>query len=257
MPQQSRSFCITINPLLGFQEELQAIILSGIEKRLKRGTCTGAFICTEKEGAERHAHIQLWFEKPTRRGNVCTDFTRMCARGVEGWDEAQKRVLRRGVRMAYSDWYLKYLVERDDGAKDDQEYEVLLDSPPEDTFSYYPTEEEQARMERERKSANPQIDSLIEHWYKTATPKDYDPDVGLGPWRGKPEFKSQIADMLCSISCKDDTFRIPKDQRARVELCNKVYWKLTGFPTSAYMTQKDMIEEAEEKERRRKAELGL
>jgi hypothetical protein len=75
---------------------------------------------------------------------------------VRDWDTAQLKVLRSGVKIAYSDWYLDYLVDNDD--KDPAH--IIIDNAPQLTMNYYPTEEEQADIQTMKTAVDPRFADL-------------------------------------------------------------------------------------------------
>jgi hypothetical protein len=62
-----KSYGITIRPKCGVNEELQNNLLEKINKFKNLDSC---FMISEKEGIERHLHIQVWFNEPRRKGDL-------------------------------------------------------------------------------------------------------------------------------------------------------------------------------------------
>lgn len=113
-----------------------------------------SFAVLEMEDEARHLHAQVWFDTPRVRGDVCKQIQRLCEQTVEDFDAAQKKVLRQGVRIAYSDWYLDYLA--DNQLKKDAP-NIIVNSPPEQSLSYYPSEEEQEQVKAVANSVDAQL----------------------------------------------------------------------------------------------------
>ena len=113
---------------------------------------------TEMESSAKHAHIQLWFDEPKRKGDIKKQIERICSRTIEDWSEAEKRVLAQGVKIGYSDWYIDYLLMND--LKSDDPCVLVDNPPPTDTFKYYPTEEEQEKVQAQSNAVDQQMFKL-------------------------------------------------------------------------------------------------
>jgi len=128
-----RSYCMTIRPRNGLREETQAALR---EWCLKQHKCV---MVTEMEGVAKHAHCQVWYPEGKTRGDMCKAMQRICERTIDDFNEGgcQKKVLRQGVRIAYSDWYEDYLL---NNLEKEEQCTIILENPPEDTTPYYPSE---------------------------------------------------------------------------------------------------------------------
>lgn len=154
-----RSYALTIRPLLGLTSATEDAIIKWINK------LDYAFMAIEKKDEARHAHIQVWFETPKARGDICKQLQRICERTIEDFDEAQKKVLRNGVKIAYSDWYLDYLADNED--KQGQEKgDVVYDKPPQQSLQYYPTDEEQEKAAAMSNAVDPRFAKLEIQFYE-------------------------------------------------------------------------------------------
>lgn len=134
-----KSFCITIRPRNGLSECTEQAILIWLQKQ------EYAVAVIEKSDEARHMHCQIWNSEARPRGIICTAMVRISERTIVEWDSAQKKVLRNGIKIAYSDWYLDYLEENED-KKDSEKGQVIYSNPPEISQDYYPTEEEQQKL---------------------------------------------------------------------------------------------------------------
>lgn len=148
-----RSYALTIRPLHGLSDKTEEALIKWIQK------LDYAFMAIEKQDEARHAHIQVWFETPKARGDICKQLQRITERTIENFDEAQKKVLRNGVKIAYSDWYLDYLAENDnkEGA---EKGDIVYDKPPQQTLQYYPTDEEQENIMKMKNATDPRFAKL-------------------------------------------------------------------------------------------------
>lgn len=153
-----RSYCLTVRPLLGLSKETEDALFKWISK------LDYAYMCIEKTGASRHAHIQVWFNEARSRGDVCKALQRILERTVEDFNTCQKKVLRQGVRIAYSDWYLDYLAENENKEGDEKGIEVYSNTPDK-TLDYYPSEEEQEKTKELNDSADPRFTKLEQQFY--------------------------------------------------------------------------------------------
>lgn len=177
MPEKYASFCVTVRPMLGLSDETLQALNKYAESQ------DHAFAVVEKEGPEKHWHAQFWFNKPRYRGQIAEAMARICERTIEDWSKPQLKVLRNGVRIAYSDWYSSYL-------SDNEEKEapnVQVDNAPLVTESYYPTQEEQAALQAKVNAADPQLHKLATMF------RDDHPDVRptirfVGIWLGRQEL---------------------------------------------------------------------
>lgn len=146
-----RSFAITVRPLDGISDTTIAAYLKWFEK------LDYAFVCTEKDGVERHLHAQIWTDSPKAKGDIVKQVERICERTINDWTQAQKKVLRGGIKIAYSDWYLDYLAENE---LKEILCDILYESPPENTYTYYPTEEEQEKVKSIANAVDPRFTDL-------------------------------------------------------------------------------------------------
>lgn len=131
-----RSYCITVRPQNGLIASTEKRLIKWCEKHY-------CVLVTEMEGNAKHAHLQLWFDEPKRKGDIKRQIERLCEATIDDWSESQKRVLAQGVKISYSDWYLDYLLTNDLKSGDPR---ILVDQPPDATGLYYPSEAEQAKV---------------------------------------------------------------------------------------------------------------
>ena len=103
------------------------------------------------EDEARHIHCQIWVNKPCAIGTIKTAMVRIQEKYDPDWSEASKKVLRGGIKIAYSDWILDYCEEND--LKEDDP-NCLFHRVPPTTSEFYATEEEQQKIIDCSKSAN-------------------------------------------------------------------------------------------------------
>lgn len=146
-----RSFAITVRPRDGISDTTLAAYQKWFEK------VDYAFVCTEKEGVERHLHAQIWTDSPKAKGDIVKQVERISERTINDWDQAQKKVLRSGIKIAYSDWFLDYLAENE---LKDTLCDTLYEKLPQNTYAYYPTEEEQEKVKTTANAVDPRFTDL-------------------------------------------------------------------------------------------------
>lgn len=203
-----RSFCITIRPRDGITDET----VEATKKWLTK--CDYAVAVLEKENNERHLHTQVWFSATKARGDICKQVQRICERTVPEWDTAQLKVLRNGVRIAYSDWYLDYLVENEEKEPPN----IVLNKPPEKTMEYYPTEEEQDEVKTIKTAIDPKMADL---------------EIKCLKYLGEMAITERnVARYLAYAMFEERTMKCIMQQRDRIALCRTLY---------AYMTKSNDI----------------
>jgi hypothetical protein len=62
------------------------------------------------EGESRHLHAQIFTNDPKRRSDICRRLERIQAKHDPDWSTASKRVLFSGIKVAYNDKYLDYIL---------------------------------------------------------------------------------------------------------------------------------------------------
>lgn len=202
-----RSFAITVRPLDGITDATAAAYLKWFQK------LDYAFVKLEKSGVERHLHAQIWTDSPKAKGDIVKQVERICERTINDWTQAQKKVLRQGVKIAHSDWYLDYLAEND--AKAEEAGEILLDKPPENTYPYYPTEEEQEKVKNVATAVDPRFTELE---YKCLEFLDRE---------NRTLSHKTVALFLCDAMFNSRTIKVLMHQRDRVALATALYAFMT------------------------------
>lgn len=127
-----KTFCVTVRPKLGICDKRVKMYH---DWAMKQDGCYGVL---EGEGIERHLHLQLFFKEPRTKGDVNKAIQRIYERlDVE---PNEIRVLRQGTKFAYDMNFIETYLQKDDDSV------VVCDKIPDDTRSYFPTEEQQARI---------------------------------------------------------------------------------------------------------------
>lgn len=214
-----RSYCITFRPRNGLTDTTSAELIAWCKKQQY------AFYAEEKFAEARHAHIQVWYDEPRERGTICKAMQRIGSRTVEEWDDAQLKVLRSGVKIAYSDWYLDYLAENDQ-KQDDEKSEILYDNPPQDTIPYYATQEDQEALKAKANAVDKRMYSLEQKFNEWNT-GEYDITINL------------VARFLADQMFNSRTIEVKIHQRDRVALCTSLYSYITRSADPTLFLVKD------------------
>lgn len=189
-----RSWCITIRPRDGLSDKT----LDAAKKWLQK--CPYSFAVLEMDHEARHLHAQIWYNEPKVRGDICKQIQRICERTISDWDDAQKKVLRQGVKIAYSDWYLDYLAEN--GLK--EKPNIILENPPDKTLDFYPTEEEQQNIQIMKTAVDPRFANLEIKFYE---------------WVGERDVSLKVVSQFLAIQMfQERTIKVLLHQRDRKAL---------------------------------------
>lgn len=143
-----KSYAFTLRPRNGVQPnslcEKKAIKL--VEKY-------NGFLVAEKEGEARHLHGQLFFPNGKRK----FDLAKVLIKIQDAQDPAEIRVLKSGLKIAYSDdFYTEYTNKEDS--------KMICDKFIENPQDFYPTEEEQERVRIRANAADQKYNRLKELW---------------------------------------------------------------------------------------------
>jgi hypothetical protein len=213
MRQYYKSFGITVRPRLGITDVTIDAIKSWLAKQ------NHAVAVLEMEDEARHLHAQIWLDEGRTKDDVGKAVKRICERTIEDWDAAQSKVLRQGIKIAYSDWYLEYLVDNDDKGNDDTR--IVINNPPDKTEQYYPSEEEQEAVRLCSNAADPRFFKMEQDALKYFESRQLDITI------------KNVAKWLCYVMFEERTMKVLVNQRDRTAVCKTLY---------AYMTKSNNIE---------------
>lgn len=213
MRQYYKSFAITVRPRLGITDVTIDAIKSWLAKQ------NHAVAVLEMDDEARHLHAQIWLDEGRTKDDVGKAVKRICERTIEDWDAAQSKVLRGGIKIAYSDWYLEYLVDNDDKGNDHTR--VITNNPPDKTEQYYPSEEEQEAVRLCSSATDPRFFKMEQDALKYFEEKQLDITI------------KNVAKWLCYVMFEERTMKVLVNQRDRTAVCKTLY---------AYMTKSANIE---------------
>lgn len=115
-----QSFALTIRPRGGIPKD--GAFQKALETWLENWDYQ--LYAYEMEGADRHLHAQIFSEDPKRRSDICKRLERIQSKHDPDWSTASKRVLFNGIKVAYNDKYLDYIL-KDQNETPDGYIEVL------------------------------------------------------------------------------------------------------------------------------------
>lgn len=219
-----KSYCITIRPRDGLTDKTANSLLDWLKKQQY------AVAVIEMEAEARHIHIQIWNDKTKARGDVCKAVQRICERTIQDWDAAQLKVLRSGVKIAYSDWYLDYLTDNDNKGPVSQD-NILIDNPPEKTLEFYPSEQEQEDVQRLRTATDPRFAQLEIECLKY-----------LGENGELLISMKNVAQFLCYAMFEARSIKCVTQQRDRTALCKTLYHYMIKSTDTTMFLEKSISE---------------
>lgn len=211
MRQYYKSFAITVRPRLGITNDTIDAIKSWLNKQ------NHSVAVLEMEDEARHLHAQIWLDEGRTKDDVGKAVKRICERTIEDWDAAQAKVLRGGIKIAYTDWYLEYLLDNENKENPN----VIINNPPDKTEQYYPSEEEQEAVRLCSTATDPRFFKMEQDANVYFT--KYDKEITL----------KNVAAWLCYVMFEERTMKVLINQRDRTALCKTLY---------AYMTKSSNIE---------------
>lgn len=115
--QKFRTYAVTLRPRNGIDDSQASKIVAWMKKR-----CTHLHVVSEKTGSARHVHAALYLKMDVTRSNFATVLVRLGAQ--LGFDEEEKVILRKGIRILYSDDFVQSYLDKDDDT------EVLISDLP-------------------------------------------------------------------------------------------------------------------------------
>lgn len=228
--KKGKSFGITTRPKTGLCDALLYIILEWCEKISDYVYCI-----TEKQGSERHCHIQIWIPKEKSKGDVKNQLDRFVQahfkEEVVEWTKDDKKHCN-NVDFCFNNWVEQYC--NNNELKQD-EYEIILDKYPinmDVEESYYPSLAEQELI---KAKANAKDKYLMELECMYLKDNNDEP----------PSHKMQLAMWLDTQCYSKRTLKPNMLHRNRIELKNNLYYYLTRTTKGYAHSSKDEQNEYE------------
>lgn len=206
------SYCFTIRPLKGIKDST----IDGIVKWL--GKQDYGFVCSEMDGEAKHLHGQIWVKEPRDKGTINKSLENICARTIEDWNPAQNLVMRRGTKVAYNNGFIEEYLSKEDN--------IIFNNPPNNAHEYYPSKEEQERVQKKAKSSNPQFFIHKENFLKNRTICS---KITL----------EEIAMWVSEGMYKNDTIAIIQDDKRRKQFTKSLYYYIIGKANLRAMLSED------------------
>jgi hypothetical protein len=204
MVAKYKSFAITVRPRDGVEQlsALEKDVVSWFKKQ------TNALVVAEDSGSARHIHGQIWLETERSRGEVVRAFDRIMSRNTL-YDNAQKKIMRNGVKIAYSDWFEDYLLDNDEKETNQKKGITLFKNIPENTYDFYPTEAEQEEIKEKSNASDTRFYELEQEFLKHVGDKDF--------------MLIDVANFLAYKTNVARTMRVITDKRVRTGLCRALF----------------------------------
>lgn len=226
----NKSYAITIRPTNGIAPKTEKQFLEWAAKQ------SYAWACIEEIGGDvstRHIHAQIWFESAREKGTIATAMDRLCARTAENWDKGQSYVMRQGIKHAWSNWFIDYCEKNEEKLKNG-ECNVIMDNVPKQPHLYYPSEEQQKRIEQRTNEVDKKFqrleDLILEKFDKT-----WDPEKNPRKFITLEE----VAQMMAELINVDRKVHVIMDKRKRCQTVQSL-WR--------YVNKNDSIDDYLERE---------
>lgn len=205
MVTKYKSFAITVRPRNGVEplSALEKDVVAWFKKQ------TSALIVAEEQGEARHIHGQVWLETERSRGEVVRAFDRIMSRNSL-YDNAQKKIMKSGVKIAYSDWFEDYLLDNSDKNEENKKKgTILYKNIPDDTYEFYPTEAEQEEIQNRVNASDTRMYELEQEFLKKINGEDF--------------MLIDVANFLAWKTNVSRTMRVITDKRVRTGLARALF----------------------------------
>lgn len=221
-----KSYAATISLPTDFIGEIQEYFIKWLKKQ------DYAYGVVELDGSgKRHAHFQIWNEEPSVKGDKFKSPKREIAKLHP--DAILKHAVK--IKIAYNDDYINYM------DKDNPEYygNMLINNiPAGDTTRYYPSEEEQAKVQESANAVDKKFhkwrtDFML--WLETQEPSILSVD-------GEPTIV-EVAKFLSDMMFKSKKYPVIIDKKNRVQNCKALYCYICNKTTpQEFLTQEQWEE---------------
>lgn len=209
-----KSFCFTIRPLKGINDETTDALCKWLSKQ------EFAFACLEMEGEARHCHGQIWNKVERDKGSVNRSLENICARTIEDWNPSQNMVMRRGTKIAYSDDFVEEYLAKEDN--------IIFNNPPfkEISSDYYPSQEEQERVKAKSNSKNSLFLECKTQFLQ----------------QGNEVTLENVAIFVRDGMYKNDTITVIQDDRRRKQFVTSLFFFIQGGCSLSAMMTKEQFD---------------
>jgi len=214
------SLCFTIRPKGGLTGDLETALKNWIIKQ--------PFYAynIEMEDEARHLHCQVFYPEKKSKGDLTKALFRIQSKYDIDWSPASKKVLSSGVKVAYNDKFLEYMM------KDNPLIECCI---PEDTSIFYPSEEEQLRVQRKSNSVNTRYDHYKDLFLKSEFYSEDDHEYDKSHITGK----LRVANWLAHVMFKEKSITVVQDSRLRQQIINSLTFYVYDVSGYELLSEKD------------------
>ena len=195
------SYAVTISTKEQVEGELEEVITKFLHKQ------PFSYGVIESKNGSLHSHFQLWLDEPRPKSQVFKQFKKNVM-ALAPTSLAKYAIL---AKIAYSDDYITYM--------DKEIIKVLSDNPPlGDTSPYYPSQEEQDKVQAKANAKDGYYHMLSELWH------EYNPN-----YEECETTKYDVAHFLFDIMFKEKRIQVITDDKRRKQVA-KCLWKYL-YPT--------------------------
>lgn len=200
MVNKYRSYAVTISTFEPVEGEFQKWILNYLKK------CDYSYAVIEGgpgTGKERHCHFQTWYEEPIEKGSL----KRSLKRAIEKYCPESKPHIALRIKIAYNDdWLEEYMTK--------EVTELMIDSVPTGTADYYPSKEEQEKVQASANATDSVFHDLSIRFHNS--------------WNDNNEIELvDVARFMATEMFKNKTIRVIIDKKNRVEKTRALWCYLT------------------------------
>lgn len=222
-----KSFALTIRPRAGITNDTIEAFKNWLLK------LDYSVAVTEMQDEARHLHAQIWLNEGRTKDDVAKAVKRICERTIPDWDATQSKVLRGGIRISYSDWYLEYLVDNEEKGCVEID-NIVTNNPPDKTECFYPSQEEQEAVKAVTNAADPRFLSMEQECNKYLVKNNM------------PLTIINVATWLCYAMFQERTMKVIIQQRDRTALCKTLFAYMTKSTDTSLFLEKTLAEKKED-----------
>lgn len=224
MASKYKSWAFTISLK---DEDFEGKIQERFEKWLKKQDYAWGVVEHDNSG-KRHAHAQIWNENPSKKGDISRSASRMIA------ELHPNSVIFRALKVviAYSDGFSEY--------QEKDIIDTIIDNPPTgDTSIYYPSEEEQQKVQAESHA----VDKKFHRW-KTDFLEWNETQIEIKDVEDLKHqqllYKERVASFLSHKIYVSKEYPVIQEKRKRIEATQNLYNYITGKKCiSQFISEKD------------------
>lgn len=223
MTKKYRSFTATISLPTDFIGDIQDYVFKWLSKQ----DYAYGVIEHDKSG-KRHAHFQTWSYQASAPGDL---FKQLKLKIAKLHPDA---VLHHAFyqHWAYNDDYLTYCDK--DKVDDKKFHEMIIDNaPPGDTTEFYPSEEEQAKVQEQANA----VDKKFHKWRTDFIQWWSIREASILSENGEPTL-IEVASFLSDMMFKSKKYPVIVDKKNRVQNCKSLYMYICNkIDASEFVTE--------------------